>query len=269
MIKFKKMSITQKIYVDKSKTNYARVVGRDNTGPWTKTNPEGYGGNNGSPIETIIKYIFTVEDKVGSAKYTRIFGTGEEDVKNPPVPRIGYREDFEVYPDNLQRKFPDSLYVLKSTAMMEYEFEGTGIKGQDFLINVPGTDAIREYNVIITPTLQVYKISSIVGTDTQTPIVFLDRVLEESFETFNVGLSSISEPFMINNELEDCLSSKIASYLCEGDCSGPVDSNISKLRILYWGLQHYMEKGDYLQASVVMKKCKELCLLLKCKCNGC
>lgn len=261
------MKISHKLSVDKTKSDNFRVFGRDETGPYTMTNPNGYGGNNGNPPSSILKYIMTVEDRINGTKYKRIFGIGSSEVTNPPVERIAYREDFEVYPDNLQKRYPDSIYTLNLTTIMEYEFEGTAIEGQDFLINVSGVSVLENYNCIISPSGNIYKITSITGNSTQTPIVFLDRVLTESFEQFNVGFSTTSDPFLLNQDLEDCLSKKISQFAC-GSCDEKISKEINEIRIIYWGLKKTMELGDYLQALEYMKKCQEICYLLNCGCNG-
>ena len=227
------MKISHKLSVDKTKTDNFRVIGRDETGPYTMTNPNGYGGDNGNSPSSILKYIMIVEDRINGTKFKRVFGSGVSEVTNPPVERIAYREDFEVYPDNLQKRYPDSIYTLNMTTVMEYEFGGTAIKGQDFLINVAGVSILENYNAIISPSGTVYKIRSITGTSTQTPIVFLDRVLNESFETFNVGFSTTSEPFLLNQDLEDCLSKKVSQFAC-GDCDQKITQEINEIQYRDW-----------------------------------
>lgn len=254
------MAVEQKISVNKPLTSRNQIVVRDETGPYTMTNTGGYGGYNGIPIESLLKYIFIINDKVNGTSFRRTFSEEEGDLKNPPVERIGYREDVSLVPEG---KLRDSIYTVTMVAVSKDEYEGTALEGQDFIINAPGTEVIKIYNSIVAPSGEVYKIRNI-----QEQIIFLDRPIETAFEYFNVGLQTTSEAIVIYQNLEDCLTSKILDFLDSDDCSPRITNNINELRMLYWGLQFSMEKGNYNQSFKYMQQVQNICGFLNCGCNG-
>lgn len=48
------MAIIQKLVIDKSKSNQFQIIARDETGAYSPSNTTGYGGNNGSPIASLV-----------------------------------------------------------------------------------------------------------------------------------------------------------------------------------------------------------------------
>lgn len=254
------MAVEQRISINKALTSRNQIVVRDETGPYTMTNTGGYGGYNGNPIGSLLKYIFIINDKVQGTSFKRTFSEEEGDLKNPPVERIGYREDVSLVPEG---KLRDSIYTVTMVAVSKDEYEGTALEGQDFIINAPGTTVIKEYDSIITPSGEVYKIRSI-----QNQIIFLDRPIESDFDYFNVGLQTTSEVIVIYQDLEDCLSSKILDFLDSEECGARIVNNINELRMIYWGLQISIEKGDYNQSFKLMQQVQNICGFLKCGCNG-
>ena len=79
------MAVQQRLSINKSLTSRDKIVVRDDTGPYTKTNENGYGGYNGIPIGSFLKYIFIVTDKISGATFRRTFGEGVDEETNPPV----------------------------------------------------------------------------------------------------------------------------------------------------------------------------------------
>ena len=255
------MAVQQRLSINKSLTSRDKIVVRDDTGPYTKTNENGYGGYNGIPIGSFLKYIFIVTDKISGATFRRTFGEGVDEETNPPVERIGFREEVDIIP--ISGKLRDSIYTVTMIVVIEDEYEGTAIKGQDYIINVPGTEVIKNYNSIISPSGEVYKIRQIIDQ-----VVFLDREIVEDFEYFNVGLQTTSEVVVIYQSLEDCITSKILDFLDSDDCSPRITNNINELRMLYWGIQFSMESNDYNASFEYMRRVQNICSFLNCGCNG-
>ena len=172
-----------------------------------------------------------------------------------------FREEVDIIP--ISGKLRDSIYTVTMIVVIEDEYEGTAIKGQDYIINVPGTEVIKNYNSIISPSGEVYKIRQIIDQ-----VVFLDREIVEDFEYFNVGLQTTSEVVVIYQSLEDCITSKILDFLDSDDCSPRITNNINELRMLYWGIQFSMESNDYNASFEYMRRVQNICSFLNCGCNG-
>lgn len=255
------MAVQQRLSINKSLTSRNKIVVRDDTGPYTKTNVGGYGGYNGFPIGNILKYIFIVTDKISGNEFRRTFGSSEGEETNPPVERIGFREEVDIMP--ISGKLQDSIYTVTMVAVNIDEYDGTGLLGQDYIINAPGTEAIKEFNSIITPSGEVYKIRNIVDQ-----VIFLDRPIETAFEFFNVGLQTTSEVVVIYQSLEDCVTSKILDFLNDDNCSPRVVNNINELRMLHWGLQFSIESNDFNASFDYMRRVQNICGFLNCGCNG-
>lgn len=255
------MAVQQRLSINKSLTSRNKIVVRDDTGPYTKTNKYGYGGVNGFPIGNILKYIFIVTDKISGSEFKRTFGSSEGEETNPPVERIGFREEVDIIP--LSSKLPDSIYTVTMIAVNNDQYNGTGISGQDFIINASGTEAISMFNVIITPSGEIYKIRKITNQ-----IIFLDRAIEKDFGNFSTGLQTVSNVVVIYQALEDCLTSKILDFLNSEDCSPRITNNINELRMLHWGIQLSIDQNDYNTSFDYMRRVQNICGFLNCGCNG-
>lgn len=256
------MAVIQRLSINTPQTSRNKIVVRDDTGPYTKTNINGYGGYNGIPISLIWKYIFLVTDKISGHVTKRVFGPEEGEETNPPVERIAYREDVDLIP--FSGKFPDSIYTVTMVTVMKDEYDGTGFKDQNFIINAPGVSAIQEFDAIVDPLGNTYKITGI-----EDGIILLDRDIVEDFEYFNVALYTVNDtPIVIYQSLEDCVTSKILQFIDSEECSTRTTNSINELRMLYWGLKFSIDRNDYNQSLQYMHKVQNICGFLNCGCNG-
>lgn len=258
------MAIEQKLIIDKSKTSNYQIIVRDDTGPYSINNPEGYGGINGSPIESFIKYIFDINDLFTGIRYRQI---QSDDINNPDeyytptVNQIANRKQVDLNHSNFNlSKFPDSMYKITMNIILNLVYNGTGIQGFDFISNASGTTSLKSYDTIAVGN-EIYKITSI--TD---GYVFLDRPIVQSFESYNIVLAT-SNIVILNDDLEDCLNKNISKFAGECNCDNSSKTNkLVELQILLWGLNRSIENEDYLQAQEYFILADNICKTLNCDC---
>lgn len=259
------MNIIQKLIIDKSKTNQFQIIVRDETGVWSPSNPNGYGGDNGNPVNNITRYIFDIFNTNTNQSYRQIQSddlNNPNEYHNPSIARIVNKENVIIDSDNFNlNKFTDGVYKITMNVEFNTTFNGDGFVATDTVANVQGAKTIFENYSAIIVNDDIYKL-----TDRSESTLILDRDILGEFHSFK-GILRTSETFILSDSLEDCLNKKMANTLDNCDCSNIDNLNsMTELVILNWGLQRCIEKEDYLQAKDYLDLLTKLCLSFNCGC---
>lgn len=252
------MYIKQKIIVDKKDTSQFQIVVRDETGLYSLSNPDGYGGDNGNPVSFFNRYIFDLYNKNTNYHYRQIQSdnvdaTGE--YVNPSLARIANKENVYLNAINAGLvTFSNGVYILSVSLEINSPYSGDGFAGEDLIVNVQGAEVIyQNYNAISVNGV-IYKIRGI-----QDTALILDRSIESSFDTFLPVIQS-SESFVLSDQMEDLINQKIASYCPESCSKTPKNMNdIAEIQLYNWGLNRAIDRGDYNEAYKYMNYLMGLC----------
>lgn len=258
------MAIEQKLIVNKSKTSNHQIILRDETGTYSPSNPGGYGGNNGTPVSEILKYVFVVKDLKNNLIYTQVQSddlANTDEYHNPSIPRIANKEDVYIDASNFNlEKFQDGIYKIDMYTVIDEDYEGDGFQGTDVIVNTEHARALYNYYDGIFVDGEVYSFES-----RGASVLVLDKVIAEEFHVFKPILKASVE-FILIGDLEDCINNKIAQMASNCDC-GEYDTNVLvELQLLLWGLKYTSEKEDILQASEYIRLATKLCKSSKCNC---
>lgn len=259
------MAINQKLVIDKSKSSQFQIIVRDETGIWSSSNPNGYGGDNGNPINNITRYIFDIFNVNTNQSYRQIQSddlNNPNEYHNPSIVRIANKEDIILDSDNFNlTKFNDGVYKVTMNVEFKNNFLGDGFVDTDIVTNVQGAKTVFENYSAIIVNDDIYKI-----TDRSESTLILDRDILGEFHSFK-GILRTSETFILSDNLEDCLNKKMANTLDNCICDNTNNLNsMTELVILNWGLQRCIEKEDYLQAKDYLDLLTKLCLSFNCGC---
>lgn len=263
------MPIKQKLVIDKSKTNQFDIIVRDETGNYSPSNPDGYGGNNGSPVTQFERYIFDITNLNTGEKYRQIQSddlNNPDEFYNPSIARIANKEDVHLNAENQEiSSYSDGVYKIDMQLQLSPVFFGEGYINTDVIVNVPGAATIaRTYDAIVVGN-EIYGINS-----NEDSVLILDRDIVESFTSFKPILRT-SETFILFDKLDACVSNKVSEILSNCVCDNLDDLNSSsELLLLNWGINRSIEKEDYTQAKEYLDLLYKLCSNLNCNCNnGC
>lgn len=257
------MSVKQKIVIDVGKTFELQVVVRDETGLYNPSNPDGYGGNNGNPVSMFNRYIFDMYNKNTNYHYRQIHSDNENAVGeflNPAIVRIANKENVYLNAANADiNSFPVGVYSMVMSVELKSDYGGDGFVGQDNVVNVSGAQTVYDNYNAISANGDLYKIRDIQGS-----ILILDRAITTAFTSFKPVLQE-SVHFVINDQMEDLINKKIASYMTDNDCNKQCDQQveISKIQLYNWGLNRAIAREDYNEAYEYME-----CLISLCNINA-
>lgn len=259
------MAIVQKLNIDMSKTNQFQIIVRDETGLQTPSNPNGYGGTNGTGLDMINRYIFDISNLNTNQSWRQIQSddtSNPDEFYNPSIARIVNKEDVTLDSSNVSlQKFPDGVYKINMNLESKVIFEGDGFVGQDFIVNTVGAQFLYDNFDGIIAGNQIYYIDSV-----QDTTLILDRNIVVAFNEFKPILKT-SKTFILYDNLNDCINKKIANTVSNCLCNNTEDlNNVAELQLLDWGILRSIEKEDFLQAKEYLDLLYRICSRLNCGC---
>lgn len=252
------MAVKHKFKINREDLNNMQIELSDVTGFFSANNPGGYGGANGIYTEEIYKYMITIRDLNCGTIYKQYYGSDSDydgEYQHPTVDEIQRGAEMYVNSESFNLEaFKDSLYNITLSSIMNYQFAGDGITGQDFILNVPGANAIANSFEALYVDRNEYNIVEVHGST-----IFLDRPILEDFVGFYPVIKS-NQTIVLSGMLFDCIDKKIAKLANDCGCSGSdgID-NMARIQFLIWGIELYVERGDYFQANEYLKTCLKLC----------